>query len=82
MLCPFCKETIKDGAIKCKHCGSMIGSGLSTGQPIISSSQDLPLQTKFSLLQNEHIIIDGVMRVQSKVKVNNYQYKPTNMPLA
>ena len=24
MLCPFCKEEIRDGAIKCKHCGSML----------------------------------------------------------
>lgn len=24
MICPFCKETILDGAIKCKHCGSML----------------------------------------------------------
>jgi heme A synthase len=26
MQCPFCKEEIKDGAIKCKHCGSMLQS--------------------------------------------------------
>ena len=24
MICPFCKETILEGAIKCKHCGSML----------------------------------------------------------
>ncbi len=24
MICPYCKEAILDGAIKCKHCGSML----------------------------------------------------------
>jgi hypothetical protein len=24
MICPYCKETILDGVIKCKHCGSML----------------------------------------------------------
>jgi uncharacterized membrane protein YvbJ len=27
MLCPYCKEKIADGAVKCKHCGSAIGTG-------------------------------------------------------
>lgn len=26
MQCPYCKEDILDGAIKCKHCGSVLGT--------------------------------------------------------
>lgn len=31
MQCPYCKEEILDGAVKCKHCGSMIGDARRTG---------------------------------------------------
>jgi len=30
MECPYCKEDILDGAVKCKHCESILGSNGST----------------------------------------------------
>lgn len=36
MICPYCKETILDGAIKCKHCGSMLN--LDSTNPINADS--------------------------------------------
>jgi len=35
MQCPYCKEEIMDGAVKCKHCGSNIGT-----TPVISGQGD------------------------------------------
>jgi hypothetical protein len=38
MICPFCKEEIADGAIKCKHCSSMLPIKVADGEYVLASS--------------------------------------------
>lgn len=40
MTCPFCKENILDGAVKCKHCGSMLNPDPSSSIAIDTISAD------------------------------------------
>lgn len=40
MICPYCKESILDGAIKCKHCGSMLNLDPAYGMNTDSITTD------------------------------------------
>ncbi|MBA4348677.1 MAG: hypothetical protein C0415_01625 [Thermodesulfovibrio sp.] len=47
MKCPFCMEEIQEGAVKCKHCGSMLTS-IGAGSPMSSPAGSKPIYTDYS----------------------------------
>ena len=50
MICPFCKEEIKDGALKCKHCGSMLTDASQAARGIRKSGKSKIAAGIFALL--------------------------------
>ena len=45
MDCPYCKEEIKDGAIKCKHCGSSIEAPVEVAMVDLKKKQSSGVQS-------------------------------------
>ena len=50
MICPFCKEEIAEGAIKCKHCGSSLKETSPIGDPSQRSPNLKPQKKSISTI--------------------------------
>lgn len=81
--CPFCAETIKAKAVKCKHCGSM----LNENEPVSLSKSSPPPQELSSLKSSEveekkeKIFLQegNVLVSNSRVVINNKTYSLPNI---
>ena len=53
MICPYCKEEITDGAIKCKHCKTYLTGDLPQNAPPAATVGSQPLETQPADLINK-----------------------------
>jgi hypothetical protein len=68
LRCPYCKERIKKGAVRCKHCHSSISNGNTDDDGITY------LQNGFVKINKECDAIEGKVNVQTGFIFTRYQY--------
>src|SRR5687768_14874639 len=58
-ICPFCQEDVKDGAVKCRYCQSLLAPGL-----VISPSPASPTQSDMPAEKGQvtYIVDRGLLR--------------------
>ncbi len=80
--CPFCAETIKTKAIKCKHCGSMLNEKELMSIPKSSPPQQLSLSKSPGIEEKKEKIFlqeGNVLVSNSRVVINEKTYSLGNI---
>jgi hypothetical protein len=54
MICPLCKEEVMDGAVKCKHCKSMINEVVQEAQ--VGHKSVIPAEIRQELKKYDEIL--------------------------
>jgi hypothetical protein len=76
MRCPYCKERIKTGAVRCKHCHSVIGSD---GKQTVTDDGIRYLQNGFKKVYAECDAIEDRIDVRTGFIFNKHQYSEDDL---
>lgn len=78
MECPYCKEDIKEGAIKCKHCGSMLNE---TTESAITKENTKPQENTKIKSKEEKVFCtaDGIKVTSNRFIVGSNTYSVSNI---
>lgn len=71
MQCPFCKEEIQEGALKCKHCGSMLAPAQSTTQQK-EAVQDVPTNKAETIAFPITSMVLGIIAVLGSLSISRF----------
>jgi len=70
--CPYCKERIREGAIRCKHCHSSIGT--NTDSSNVNDSNASYLRSAFAKINTECDAIEDRINARSGLVFIKHQY--------
>jgi len=73
MICPYCKEEVHDGAVKCKHCKSQLtdspASNIQSNQPTQQSPPIIQVQTQNGYSEQICIKCKGTGEISACIKI-------------
>lgn len=74
MECQFCKETIQDGAMKCKHCGSMLNQQQEQAPGVQQVSQSAAKECGYNMFDWYKKVVTNYAVFNGRARRKEYWY--------